>query len=99
MAKDDFHSITGLPEELGIDDDLQRTEQRLTVRLDSRRYGKPVTIVTGFDDDVNLKELASELKRTLATGGTVKHDEIELQGNHRERVSDELNAMGYAVDA
>ncbi|SIR06015.1 translation initiation factor 1 [Haladaptatus litoreus] len=99
MAKDDFNSITGLPEELGIDEDLGRTEQRLTIRIEKRRYDKPVTIVEGFDtDSANLKELASELKRKMATGGTIQDEAIELQGNHRERVGEVLREKGYAVE-
>ncbi|GAA0200506.1 stress response translation initiation inhibitor YciH [Haladaptatus pallidirubidus] len=99
MAKDDFNSITGLPEELGIDEDLGRTEQRLRVRIEKRRYDKPVTIVEGFDtDSVDLKELASELKRKMATGGTIQDEAIELQGNHRERVGEVLREKGYAIE-
>nr|WP_245800009.1 stress response translation initiation inhibitor YciH [Haladaptatus litoreus] len=91
--------MTGLPEELGIDEDLGRTEQRLTIRIEKRRYDKPVTIVEGFDtDSANLKELASELKRKMATGGTIQDEAIELQGNHRERVGEVLREKGYAVE-
>lgn len=97
MAKDDFHSITGLPEELGIDADLQRTQQVLSVRVDTRRYGKPVTIVEGFDRDTDVKALASDLKRSLACGGTVEDGAIELQGNHLQRVPGLLQDRGYDV--
>jgi translation initiation factor 1 len=98
---DDLSSITGLPEELGIDEDLGRTEQRLTIRTEKRRYDKPVTVVSGFDpNDVDLQSLASTLKRTLATGGTVNTEEaaIELQGDHRERAREVLNDEGFAVE-
>ncbi|WP_458209032.1 stress response translation initiation inhibitor YciH [Haladaptatus sp. NG-SE-30] len=98
MAKDDFSSITGLPEELGIDEDLGRTEQRLTIRTEKRRYDKPVTIVEGFDPhEIDVKELASELKRKMATGGTVHEGTIELQGDHRERVTKVLRKKGYEI--
>lgn len=97
--KDDFSSITGLPEELGIDEDLGRTEQRLTIRTERRRYDKPVTIVEGLDPrDVDVSELASKLKRQLATGGTVNEGAIELQGDHRNRVAELLRDEGYTVD-
>ena len=101
VAKDkDLGSISGLPDELGIDEDLGRTQQRLTIRKDTRRYGKAMTIVEGFDPDVtDVKEVASELKRKLACGGTVEGDEIELQGDHVARVVDILDDMGYDVDA
>ena len=100
MAKDkDLGAISGLPDELGIDEDLGRTQQRLTIRTDTRRYGKPVTIVSGFDTDVtDVKEVASTLKGKLACGGTVEDDEIELQGDHADRAADLLDDMGYAVD-
>ena len=99
MADDDLGSISGLPPELGIDEDLGRAQQRLRVRTDTRRYGKAVTIVSGFDDGVDVRELASTLKRTLACGGTVEDGEIVLQGDHAARVPDLLRERGFAVDA
>ena len=95
---DDLGSISGLPPELGIDEDLGKSQQVLTVRTDTRRYGKPVTLVSGFDlDRSEVKEVASELKRTLACGGTVEGDTVELQGDHADRVPDVLREMGFAV--
>ena len=96
----DFSDVTGLPDDLGIGDDLARAEQQLTVRVESRRYGKPMTIVEGFDDDtVDIKELASTLKRRLATGGTVERETrtIELQGDHAGRLPDVLRDEGFQV--
>jgi translation initiation factor 1 len=93
---DDLASISGLPEELGIDTDLQKSQQRLTVRRDTRRYGKAMTIVSGFDlSRDEMKDVASVLKRKLACGGTVEGDEIELQGDHTDRVHDVLHELGY----
>ena len=100
MAKDnDLSSVSGLPDELGIDEDLGRTQQRLSIRTDTRRYGKAVTIVSGFDAGVtDVKDIASQLKSKLACGGTVEGDEIELQGDHADRAADLLDDMGYAVE-
>lgn len=96
MAKDDF---TGLPDDLGVGDDLARTQQVLSVRVESRRYDKPVTIVEGFDPSgTDLDDLASDLKSSLGTGGTVRDDEIELQGDHRDRVPDLLREHGFEVE-
>lgn len=98
MAKKDGSSFTGLPDELGIDADLGRSQQLLTVRTDTRRYGKPVTIVSGFDTSVtDLKSVAKTLKRRLACGGTVEDDEIELQGDHENRLPELLGELGYEV--
>lgn len=88
-----------MADELGIDADLGRADQRLTVRTDNRRYGKAVTIVEGFDTEVtDAEDVASELKRKLACGGTVEDDEMELQGDHRDRVGDLFGEREYAVE-
>lgn len=95
---DGLGSVSGLPDELGIDDDLARADQRASVRVESRRYDKPVTVVEGLDPDgVDLKELASELKRALAVGGTVEEGRIELQGDHAKRVPELLRERGFEV--
>jgi translation initiation factor 1 len=95
---DDLSSIAGLPEELGIDQDLSKSQQQLSVHVDTRRYGKAVTVVSGFDlskDD--LRDVASQLKSKLACGGTVEDDSVELQGDHTGRIGDILRDMGYEL--
>jgi translation initiation factor 1 len=47
------------------------------------------------EDD--LKELARKLKQLCGSGGTVKDGEIEIQGEHRERIAEALRSMGYKV--
>lgn len=44
-----------------------------------------------------LKELATELKRACATGGKIIEDRIEIQGDHRERLRELLEAKGWVV--
>ena len=101
MAKDTLSDIAGLPDELGIDEDFARSQQRLSVRVESRRYGKPTTVVSGFDpeltDRTDLKELASELKREVGAGGTVRDDTVEVQGDHADRIPDLLRDRGFDV--
>ena len=99
MSGDDFSSITGLPEELNIEDDLERSEQQVSIRVDERRYGKAMTIVEGLDlSDSDVSDLASDLKSQLATGGTVDDGRIELQGNHTDRLFDLLEDRGFTVE-
>ena len=44
-----------------------------------------------------VTELAAKLKTRLGTGGTVKDGRIEIQGDHRDRIVQELEGMGYQV--
>lgn len=98
MSKD-FSDVTGLPDDLGIGEDLARAEQRVSIHVESRRYGKPTTIVEGFDaSGVDLASLASTLKRRLAVGGTVTDGRIELQGAHDDRLREALQDEGFAVE-
>jgi translation initiation factor 1 len=60
------------------------------------RKGKTVTIVSGFQIDVDeLKNLATQLKRRCGTGGTVKDGVIIIQGDHRDTLVAELKNLGF----
>jgi translation initiation factor 1 len=62
------------------------------------RGGKTVTTVEGvpLPGDA-LRDLASELKRRCGTGGTLKDGVIEIQGDHRDAIVDELSRKGFTV--
>lgn len=96
---DDLDPLSGLLDDFDVSEDLARSQQRLRVRHDRRRYGKPVTIVEGFDTSVvDLKSVASSLKRRLAVGGSIEDDALVLQGNHDERLRLALDELGFVVD-
>ena len=60
------------------------------------RKGKGITLITGLPlDPEGLKELAGDLKRRCGTGGTVKNGNIEIQGEHRDTLVEELNKRGF----
>jgi translation initiation factor 1 len=62
------------------------------------RGGKAVTVVRGLALSAGeLKALAHELKRLCGSGGTVKEGAIEIQGDHRDRVVEELVRRGFAA--
>ncbi|MFP3871944.1 MAG: stress response translation initiation inhibitor YciH [Candidatus Natronoplasma sp.] len=89
----------GLPKEICICEDIAREQQEIEIYTDQRRYGKTVTIVDGIDaSDIDIEELASELKTKCAAGGTTKKGRIELQGNHIETVQDYLESKGFSVE-
>lgn len=69
----------------------------LRLRVEKRR-GKPVTIVSAQGVAAGeLRDLAKDLKARCATGGSLKGDEIELQGEHRDRVRPVLVEKGFRV--
>jgi len=90
--------VCGLPKEICVCEELSREQAPLRVRIDTRRYGKAVTVVEGFTDDANVDALAKELKRFVAAGGTVKEGHVELQGDHRQKVLGYLRNKGYTVE-
>ncbi|MEO8133295.1 MAG: translation initiation factor Sui1 [Betaproteobacteria bacterium] len=62
------------------------------------RGGKTVTVIKGLDLDVAaLTDLGKRLKAACGTGGTVKDGAIELQGDHCDRVIEDLKARGHPV--
>jgi len=61
-----------------------------------KRRGKVVTIVKPFYLAKNdLQALAKTLKKKLGTGGTVKENGLEFQGDIPNQVRQHLEAMGY----
>ncbi len=89
----------GLPKELCVCEEIAREQQNITIAVDRRRYGKMMTIVDGLNPhDVDLDSLVSKLKSICACGGTVKDGRIELQGDHRNKVKESLEKMGFSVE-
>ncbi|MGM0509992.1 MAG: stress response translation initiation inhibitor YciH [Thermoplasmatota archaeon] len=89
----------GLPKEICICEDIAREQQEIRLYLDTRRYGKKVTIIDGIDEsDIDIDELASELKGKCAAGDTTKNGMIELQGDHISKVKEYLESKGFPVE-
>jgi translation initiation factor 1 len=60
------------------------------------RKGKCVTVVTGLPlRGKALQDLASRLKKRCGSGGTVREDAVEIQGDHRDVIVAELQTLGY----
>ena len=67
-------------------------------RETKRRKGKGVTVITGVPgDEAQLKELERQLKAKCGAGGTVKDGVIEIQGDHRQLLLEELGKRGWKV--
>lgn len=82
------------------DDDEANTltpgQQDLRIWLDRKGGGKVITIVKGFVGKLaDLEALGKQLKALCGSGGTVKDHEVQIQGDHREKVIAWLAAKGY----
>ncbi|MEE9440733.1 MAG: stress response translation initiation inhibitor YciH [Candidatus Thermoplasmatota archaeon] len=89
----------GLPKEICVCEEIAREQQNITVAVDKRRYGKMMTVVDGLNPhDLDLDSLISNLKSICACGGTIKEGKIELQGDHRSKVKEALEKLGFIVE-
>ncbi|KHO55531.1 MAG: translation initiation factor 1 [archaeon GW2011_AR19] len=85
----------GLPQQACVCEQMVKSLQNITIATDKKRYGKIVTLVSGFDSGVNIKKIAKILKNGLACGGTSKNNIIELQGDHQKKVKEILVKHGF----
>jgi len=88
-----------LNNEAETEETLSAHEQRLEAHLDKKnRGGKVVTIIKGFvGNEADLKALAKTLKTLCGVGGSVKENEIIIQGNFRDKIMEYLKNKGYQV--
>jgi translation initiation factor 1 len=62
------------------------------------RKGKTVTVIRGLPErGLDLDARLAEFKRLCGAGGTLRDGDIEIQGDHREKLADRLRTLGYRV--
>ena len=89
----------GLPKELCMCEEIAREQQSVRISIDSRRYGKTVTVIDGIDgNDIDIADLAKTLTSRCAAGGTCKDGRIELQGDHKKKVKAVLEEIGFRTE-
>lgn len=73
-------------------------KQTAKIAVEKRKKGKTVTVIRGLCPNGNdLHDLLKKLKSSCGAGGTLKEDELEIQGNNLDRIRDELKQIGYRV--
>ena len=90
----DICPVCGLPKDLCVCGEIKREQQRIRIRLETRKFGRPTTVVNGLGKK-DSEDLAHKLKRLCACGGTAKNGQIILQGDQREKVRQYLVKLGY----
>jgi translation initiation factor 1 len=69
-----------------------------TLRIENRASGKVVTVIDGLPANRDfLNDVARELKKSCGTGGRTGETDVELQGDHRERLRELLARKGWKV--
>ena len=88
--------VCGLPKELCVCESIAKESQQITVGIVKKKFGKKHTIINGISGvDVDLKDLTKKLKNKFACGGTVKKEEIDLQGDHTKQIINVLVELGF----
>jgi translation initiation factor 1 len=79
--------------------DMVPSAHTLKVRLEKNsRGGKTVSVVFELpSNDAYFEELAKKLKGLCGTGGSFKNNMIEIQGDHREKIKNHLEKLGFKV--
>lgn len=81
--------------------DLPPNQQNVRVEASRKgRKGKTVTIIHGLQLSAEkLAALLKQLKAQCGAGGTVKDGEIEIQGDHKQKIVEFLVKQGYKAKA
>ncbi len=76
---------------------LKKSDQKVRVqKTKSGKRGKIVTEINGLHlSSSEAKELLKLLKTSCGTGGTIKDEVLELQGDQVEIILDVLRGKGY----
>ncbi len=90
-------SQCGLPKDLCVCETIAKESQSIIIGIEKRKFGKLETTIEGIDNkEIDIKDLAKQLKSKFACGGTVKKGKIELQGDHTQKVKEFLVQIGFA---
>jgi len=76
-----------MPRELCVCGSLIQDELLISIFNDRRKWGKVVTVMAfEGNSNVDLQDFLKKAKKKVASGGTVRGNEVELMGDHRLRL-------------
>lgn len=78
---------------------LAATNKTVYVERDRKgRGGKTVTVISNLQlQEPQLEELLKKLKTQCGAGGAVKENNLEIQGDHRDKIIAYLQKDGHTV--
>ena len=90
----------GLPQDLCVCETIAKESQKIQVYSIKKKFGKVYTVVEGIDNkEIDIKDLTKKLKAKFACGGTAKGGKIELQGDHKQKVMENLVEIGFPPES
>ena len=93
---DDWSSDNKTKEVKSISTEIKTPQKHQLHFAKEKRRGKTVTIVKPFHlDKTALQALLKTLKKKLGTGGTVKENSLEFQGDIPALLHKHLETLGY----
>lgn len=100
---DDTCSVCGLPGDLCVCGEVEKTASVIEIKTERRKYGKFWAVVSGLDPNANdLKAICKSIKNKMACGGTVKNGNIEVLYGRTEKTKELVNTLvglGFSQDA
>jgi translation initiation factor 1 len=93
-----YREFGDVPEEVEAESIvIPPNQQQVRIQLSRKgKGGKTVTIVSGLQHTApDLAALAKTLKNQCGTGGTVREETIEIQGDHGAKLLGILVGLGY----
>lgn len=74
---------------------IPKNQHQLVFTFEKRK-GKPVTLVGKFQiSESDKKSVLKTLKKSLACGGSIKDEWIEIQGDKKEKIIEVLERDGW----
>ncbi|TWU44854.1 translation initiation factor Sui1 [Novipirellula aureliae] len=74
------------------------SKQKAKVFTERRKNKRTMTIVKGLaPDETDLSQLLSTLQSTCGAGGSLQGTQLEIQGDHLQRVKEKLKSIGYRL--
>ena len=86
--------VCGLPTELCVCQEVDKTTSLIEIKIERRKYGKFWAVISGIDTEPErLKEIMKSIKNKLACGGTIKGKKIEVLFGKSEKTKNLIEVL------